>query len=137
MVQLCNPSRPKSPKAAARCRGPLDEWLDPRMFKALSDPTRLRLLACLSMCGRPCSVGEIAECCSVDLSVVSRHLAQLESAGILTATKSGRVVSYQVRFERVTFWLRSLASAFERCAPASPSQPNAACCGKGATCERP
>ena len=49
-----------------------DRALDAELFKALSDPTRLKLLACLAKCSRMCSVTEVAECCSVDFSVVSR-----------------------------------------------------------------
>ena len=76
---------PLTPKKAAACCGPIDHLLDAELFKALGDPTRLLLLACLAKCARPCSVTEIAACCSVDLSVVSRHLALLERAAIVTS----------------------------------------------------
>ena len=67
------PSRrpPATPRLAARSRGPIDARLDPALFKALSDPTRLKLLACVAKCARACSVGEVALCCHVDLSTVS------------------------------------------------------------------
>jgi ArsR family transcriptional regulator len=111
----------------------LDSHLNPELFKALGDPTRLRLLSCLAKCGRPCTVGEVAECCSVDLSVVSRHLAHLADAEVLTATKKGRTVSYQVRFGDLAGALRSLADAIDACCPGTcgPSCEcgNAACCG--------
>jgi ArsR family transcriptional regulator len=87
------------------------------VFKALSDPTRLRLLACLAKCGRACSVGEVAECCAVDLSVVSRHLAALADAGVLDSNKEGRTVSYRVRFAGMAGLFRSLADALEECCP--------------------
>ena len=77
-----------TPRRAANCCGPIDDLLDPELFRALGDPTRLLLLACLAKCGRACSVTEIAECCSVDLSVVSRHLALLERAKVLFGEKS-------------------------------------------------
>lgn len=107
---------PATPKAAAACCGPVDHLLDPDFFRALCDPTRLRLLACLAKCGRACSVSEVAECCDVDLSVVSRHLRMLESAGILASSKSGRVVSYEVRYHEVATTLRRLADAIVLCA---------------------
>ena len=91
--------------------------LDPDLFKALCDPTRMSLLACLAKCGRPCSVGEAAECCAVDLSVVSRHLSMLEQAGVLQAEKRGRAVFYAVRFGHLCHLLRSLADAIEECCP--------------------
>src|SRR5882672_522001 len=108
---------PRTPKQAAACRRPIDALLNPALFKALSDPTRLRLLACLAKCARPCSVGEVAGCCSVDLSVVSRHLAALGAAGVLSVSKEGRTVSYSVRFAEMAGLLRALADALEACCP--------------------
>jgi ArsR family transcriptional regulator, arsenate/arsenite/antimonite-responsive transcriptional repressor len=116
MVQTSK-KRPRSPLQAAKVQRPIDGLLDAQLFKALSDPTRLRLLACLAKCGRQCSVGEVAECCSVDLSVVSRHLSALERAGVLEATKEGRTVFYRVRFVAVAEMLRALAGALDECCP--------------------
>lgn len=124
-------SKGMSPKQAAACCRPVDDLLDPEWFKAMCDPTRVRLLGCLVKCSRPCSVGEIAECCSVDLSVVSRHLKVLEGAGLLESSKEGRVVSYRVRYAEVCRTLRSLADAIEQCCPEG-----AAGVGKGACCAR-
>ena len=106
-----------TPKQAAKCCGPVDELLDPELFKSLCDPTRLKLLACLAKCGRPCSVTEVAECCSVDLSVVSRHLSMLEKAGVLDSAKEGRTVFYAVRYRQLSQTLRALADAIEGCCP--------------------
>ncbi len=108
-----------SPRQASACCRPVDDLLDPTLFKALGDPTRLRLFGCLVKCGRACSVTELAACCSVDLSVVSRHLSLLEDAGILTATKKGRTVSYSVRFTDLAGSLRALADAIDSCCPAN------------------
>jgi DNA-binding transcriptional ArsR family regulator len=110
-------SRPATPKQAAARKTTLDRELDTDLFNALADPTRASLLACIAKCGRGCTVGEVAECTSVDLSVVSRHLALLARTGILDATKEGRAVRYQVRYEEVATALRSLASALEGCCP--------------------
>ena len=94
------------PQEASQCCGPIDDLLDAELFKALGEPTRLKLVSCLAKCGRPCSVTELAECCEVDYSVVSRHLGVLERAGVLTATKQGRTVCYEVRYKHLTdsFW---------------------------------
>jgi ArsR family transcriptional regulator len=94
---------------------PIDGLLDATLFKALGDPTRLKMLACLAKCARACSVGEVAQCCSVDLSVVSRHLSFLARAGILESTKQGHTVLYRVRFSEVTQTLRDLANALDQC----------------------
>lgn len=109
--------RPATPKLAAACCGPVDELLDPSLFKAFSDPTRVSLLACIAKCGRGCSVGEVAECCAVDFSVVSRHLALLARSGVLEAAREGRTVLYRVRYAKLCRSLRSLADALEDCCP--------------------
>jgi DNA-binding transcriptional ArsR family regulator len=114
-----------SPRQAAACCRPVDGLLDPGFFKALGDPTRVRILACLIKCGRACTVGEIGECCSVDLSVVSRHLQALARAGVLEPTRSGRSVSYAVRSAELSGTLRKLADAIEQCGG------DPACCGGG------
>jgi len=109
--------KPGTPKQAAECCGPIDDLLDPELFKGLCDPTRLSLLGCLAKCGRPCSVSELAECCSVDFSVVSRHLALLARSGIVRAAKEGRTVFYAVNYTELSAKLRALADAVERCGP--------------------
>ncbi len=108
-------SLPKTPKQAACCGSEFDELLDPRLFKALGDPTRLKLLSCLARCARECSTTEVAECCSVDFSVVTRHLTLLADAGVLESRKEGRTVFYKVRYVELGESLRSLADAFEGC----------------------
>lgn len=105
------------PQEASQCCGPINDLLDAELFKALGEPTRLKLLSCLAKCGRACSVTELTECCAVDLSVVSRHLGILAKAGVLTATKKGRTVFYAVRYKHLTGAFRSLARAVEDCRP--------------------
>lgn len=113
-VSKRSPARPPlSPRHAARREAAVDRLLDPDLFKALADPTRLQLLACLIKCGRPCSVTEVAECCSVDFSVVARHLAHLARAGLLDAEKRGRTVWYAPRCPDLCAHLRGLADAIE------------------------
>ena len=110
-----------TPKQASACCRPIDDLLDPEVFKALADPTRVQLLGCLMKCGRSCSVGEIADCCHVDISVVSRHLKMLEAAGMIEAKKSGRTVFYTARYEEVAAMLRELADAILDCCPDNSS----------------
>lgn len=117
MKQMNKTRRPATPRQAAGRAGPVDQLLNLALFKAFSDPTRAGLIACIAKCGRGCSVGEVAECCSVDLSVVSRHLALLARSGVLEAKKQGRTVRYSVRYADVCRSLRSLADALEACGP--------------------
>lgn len=120
-------SRPATPKHAAAWRRPIDALLTPDLFRALGDPTRASLVACIAKCGRGCSVGEVAECCSVDLSVVSRHLSLLADAGVLESRKEGRVVYYAVRYGELTSTLRALADAIDECS--CDGRGEGGCCG--------
>ncbi len=121
-------SRPDNPAAAAACCGPIDRLLDPALFKALCDPTRAALVACIAKCGRACGVSEVAACCSVDTSVVSRHLATLEKAGVLTSEREGRVVRYAVRYAELSGTLRALADALDQCRPDAEGEGGCGCC---------
>jgi ArsR family transcriptional regulator len=128
MTQVRKRHQPASPKQAAGYCGPVDDSLDPELFKALSDPTRAKLIACIAKCGRGCSVSEVAECCAVDFSVVSRHLALLARSGVLDAKKEGRTVFYSVRYAELCRALRSLADALEECCPEKGGACNGKCC---------
>jgi ArsR family transcriptional regulator len=94
--------------------GDLDAVLSHQMFRALGDPTRVRLVDLLAGRCRPCSVSELAECLDVDLSVVSRHLALLRAAGVLRATKTGRTVLYEIQYDAVAEALRGIADTLDR-----------------------
>ena len=114
MTQV-NKQVPQSPKQAACCVSELDTLLDPAIFKALGDPTRLKLLSCIARCARACTTTEVAECCSVDFSVVARHLALLSDVGILDSQKQGRTVYYSVRYETLSGLFGSISDAIADC----------------------
>lgn len=135
MMTQVSQQQPGTPRQAARKRAPVDRLLDTELFKALSDPTRARLLACLVKCGRPCSVTELSECCSVDFSVVARHLAALARAGAIEGDKRGRIVWYTARCSHLCERLRSLADAIADWCPCMGGSESQACssrrCGGG------
>ena len=112
MTQVTH-NQSRTPKQAARRRARVDKLLDAELFKALSDPTRLALLTCLIKCGRPCSVTEVAECCSVDFSVVARHLAALARVGVLRAEKKGRTHWYVAPSAELSARFREIGSAID------------------------
>ncbi|MBA53424.1 MAG: ArsR family transcriptional regulator [Pseudomonadales bacterium] len=86
-------------------------------FKALSDPSRIQVLLTLAAANESCTVSRVAETCTVDMSVVSRHLAQLKRAGIVSAEKQGREVYYRLDTDNLVQALRQCADALERCCP--------------------
>jgi ArsR family transcriptional regulator len=76
-------------------------------------------------------VSELADCCSVDFSVVSRHLALLERAGIVGSTKEGRTVLYAVKYLQLSAKLRALADAVESHSPSSTrGKRKGGCCAR-------
>ncbi len=117
----------------APCCGGLAAWLSPRLFKALSDPTRIALLARLAEAEGERTVSELASQCPVDLSVVSRHLRTLREAGVLEAQKRGKEVFYRVRIAELATLLRRLADALEACCPPSGREGVDRDCRGGAT----
>ncbi len=109
-----------------RCCGGLEDLLSPRLFKALSDPRRLQLFVRLAGEGCACTVGQLADGSGVDLSVVSRHLAVLRDAGVITCEKRGKEVWCKVQTGEVARVLRDLADALDACCPAGPETATAA-----------
>jgi ArsR family transcriptional regulator len=99
------------------CCGGLKDLLSPKLFKALSDPTRIALLIRLAEAGAPSTVGAAAQGSGVDISVVSRHLGILRDAGILRCEKRGKEVYCLVDTQAVVSALRDLADALETCCP--------------------
>jgi len=66
-----------------------------RLFKALGHPTRLAIVRALADGER--DVKSIHRAVGSDLSTVSRHLAQLLAAGVLSSRRDGRRVFYRLR----------------------------------------
>ena len=66
-----------------------------RFFRALANPTRIRLLEILVRGGR--TVQELQEVLKVDQPIVSQQLAILRNQGIVTQHREGSSVRYTVR----------------------------------------
>ena len=102
-----------TPVVPTACCPELQKALNPRLFHALADQTRLILLMRLVAAQGPQTVTELADCCGVHLSGVSRHLAMLREAEILDAQKQGREVRYSLRRTQLSSTLRLIADAVE------------------------
>jgi DNA-binding transcriptional ArsR family regulator len=99
------------------CCQSLEKLLEPSFFKALCDPSRLSILGRLASMGKACTVSEMAACCPRDISVVSRHLAILKEAGIVSAERRGKEVHYRIQGAHVADLLHRLADALAECCP--------------------
>jgi ArsR family transcriptional regulator len=63
-------------------------------FKALADPTRLRITVLLSR-GELC-VCDLTEVLKLPQSTVSRHMSKLKSAGLVVDRRAGKWVHYKL-----------------------------------------
>lgn len=78
-----------------------------RIGTALADPTRRRILTML-LAG-PTYPAELAEVLGVSRAKTSNHLACLRGCGLVTATREGRQIRYELANQRLADALRELA----------------------------
>jgi len=82
-----------------------------RVMKALAHPTRLFLVDELAR-GERC-VCDLTGMIGADVSTVSKHLALLKSAGIVTVDKRGAQVFYTLRTPCVRSWPSCIEGVLE------------------------
>jgi DNA-binding transcriptional ArsR family regulator len=86
-----------------------------RTFAALSDPTRLTILARLAKQGEM-TVQDIAQPFAMSLPAVSQHLKVLEQAGLISRSRIGQQRPCRLRPERLAAaqaWLGNTRAAWE------------------------
>jgi DNA-binding transcriptional ArsR family regulator len=84
----------------------VDEERMDRAFAALADPVRRRIIARLSR--GPATVNELAEPFDITLQAVSRHIAVLEQAGLVSRTREAQrrpVHLDAAALEALTAWI--------------------------------
>ena len=87
------------------------------LLKALGEFNRLSLVYELCQCQTPQNAMCLCNCCSVDASVVSRHLKVLRQEGVVTLERNGRERTYSLNREYVANSLRILADQIENPQP--------------------
>lgn len=90
------------------------ESLD-RVFRALADPTRRRVVERLTR--RPASATELAKPFDMALPSFVQHLAILEDSGLVRSVKTGRVRTYSLATRRLRVaetWLSRQRSLWEQ-----------------------
>jgi len=86
-----------------------------RVFAALSDPTRCRVVERLGL--SPATAGEIAAQLPVSRQAVVKHLAVLEGAGLAKGSREGRRVVYRLtpgEFAGAAKWMGDVGAAWDR-----------------------
>lgn len=86
-----------------------------QVFRALSDPTRRRVVERLSR--SPASVGELAAPFDMALPSFVQHLRVLEECGLVRSKKTGRVRVFEIapkRLKVAQHWLDRQRTVWER-----------------------
>lgn len=81
------------------------------IFKALSDPTRRKILELLHERDR--SAGEIADYFSISKPSISHHLSILKNSGLIQDERQGQKLVYSINmtvFEECVKWFFDLSS---------------------------
>jgi ArsR family transcriptional regulator, arsenate/arsenite/antimonite-responsive transcriptional repressor len=76
------------------------------VFKALSDPNRIRIVKMLSE--RELCMCEVREVLDLSNSTVSKHLTILRDAGLILDSKDGKWVNFQLNNKSEQKFVRSL-----------------------------
>lgn len=81
-----------------------------KIFKALSDPTRRRILQLLRE--HDMTAGELADRFTLGKSTLSAHFQVLRDAELVTSTKSGTSITYRLNLSALEEALRAFAAEF-------------------------
>lgn len=90
------------------------------VFKALSDPTRRRVLELLRK--GPMTAGELSEHFPVSKPTLSAHFAVLREADLIAAEKSGKTITYRLNLSVLEDALLGFAQVFGIGAAGSPKR---------------
>jgi ArsR family transcriptional regulator len=93
-----------------------------RLFHALSDPTRLRIVELLRH-GERC-VCDLTEAAAAAQSRLSFHLKVLKDAGLVSDRREGRWIYYEIRCDA----LDTLGAVLDSFEPHAPSAKRRGCC---------
>jgi len=88
--------------------------IDSDFVKALNEPARIEILKLLILNGAS-DVKTLAEKMPQDRSVISRHLAFMEKAGLLIAHKEGRYMIYSVDGESTLQKSEQIVQSIRKC----------------------
>ena len=81
------------------------------VYKALSDPTRRRILELLRK--RDMTAGELADEFELAKPTLSGHFSVLKAAGLIDGEKSGTTITYRLQASVLEEALLGLMSAFD------------------------
>ena len=77
-------------------------------LKAISDPTRLKMVEMLNRHSTPLCVNAIARKLNVTQSAISQHLRILKQVGIVTSSRSGYNINYRLKYDKINYFSSQL-----------------------------
>jgi DNA-binding transcriptional ArsR family regulator len=98
-----------------------------KVFKALADPTRRKVLELLRQ--RPMTAGELSEHFEVSKPTMSAHFAVLREADLIDASKQGTTITYRLKLSVLEDALLGFSQVFGFGAAAPADEPDTP--GKG------
>ena len=90
------------------------------VFKALSDPTRRKVLLLLRK--GPMSAGDLSDQFDVSKPTMSAHFAVLKEADLVHAVRSGKAIIYHLKLSVLEEALLGFVNSFELGAPAPKTE---------------
>ncbi|MFG6429213.1 autorepressor SdpR family transcription factor [Roseateles sp. LYH14W] len=91
-----------------------------KVFKALSDPTRRRILQLLRE--REMTAGELADCFDLAKPTLSGHFSVLREADLVTSDRSGTTITYRLNVSTLEEALLGFADLFAFGQPAKATR---------------
>lgn len=105
--ELCCEPHPLDLEELERIRAEVDEeglWEMAEVFKALGDPTRLRILKALSI--SPMCVCDLAHLTGLSVSAISHQLRLLRAMRLVKGEKIGRRVFYSLHDDHIAMMIK-------------------------------
>lgn len=81
-----------------------------RVYQALADPTRRRILELLRR--EPMTAGELSDQFDLAKPTMSRHFAVLKEAGLIDGTRNGTSITYRLNLSVLEEAMMAMLSAF-------------------------
>jgi ArsR family transcriptional regulator, arsenate/arsenite/antimonite-responsive transcriptional repressor len=86
-----------------------DEQME-RIARALSEPRRLQMLRQIGACEGAMACSALVQLHDVGAGTISRHVKELETAGLIKGTRNGKCMDYVLRRDVLSAYLARLAT---------------------------